>query len=131
MTLRQLSRVALVAILCLALSTTATADSLQKAADTGLALVIVGVVAIAVVVVVVVRKSTAKRSITGCVAPAETGMILTDEKDKRVYILSGDTTGVKPGERMTLQGKKFSANANHTLTWETKKIHKDFGVCQP
>jgi hypothetical protein len=58
-------------------------------------------------------------------------MTMADEKDKRVYILSGDTTGVRPGQRMTLQGKKLNANADHTLTWGTKKMIKDLGVCQP
>ena len=58
-------------------------------------------------------------------------MSVTDEKDKRLYALSGDTAGVKPGERMTLRGKKFKSNEGKPPFWETKKIVKDFGVCQP
>jgi hypothetical protein len=33
--------------------------------------------------------------------------------------------GIKPGDRMTLQGKKIKPkDANKTLVWETKKINK-------
>jgi hypothetical protein len=63
-------------------------------------------VAVAVVIIVTVYYSAKKRSITGCVASAGDGMSVTDEKDKRVYVLSGNTAGVKPGDRMKLQGKK-------------------------
>lgn len=124
-------RIALIGILCLALSTAAAADQLQKTADTVLALAIVGVAAVVVVVVVVVHSASQKRTITGCVNTAQNGMIVTDEKDKRVYTLSGDTASVKPGERMTLHLKKFKSKGGNTVTWETQKITKDLGVCQP
>ena len=59
--------------------------------------VIVGVVAaIVIVAYVVIHESSKKRSITGCVTPAENGMSVTDEKDKRSYALSGDTADIKP-----------------------------------
>ena len=94
--------------------------------------VIVGVAAaVAVVTVVVIHESSKKRTITGCVDSAQHGMTLTDEKDKRSYSLSGDTTGIQPGERLTLQGKKIRPNGGKPVFWETKKITKDFGVCQP
>jgi hypothetical protein len=88
--------------------------------------------AVVIVAVVIIHKSTAKRTITGCVNSGENGMRVTDEKDKQSYALSGNTTGIKPGDRMTLQGKKIKMkDAAKTLVWETKKISKDFGVCQP
>ena len=94
--------------------------------------VIVGVAAaVAVVTVVVIHESSKKRTITGCVDSAQRGMTLTDERDKRSYSLSGDTTGIRPGDRVTLQGKKIRPNGSNPLTWETKKVTKDFGVCQP
>ncbi len=58
-------------------------------------------------------------------------MSVTDDKDKRLYALSGNTAGIKPGDRMTLQGKKIKPKDGKVLVWETKKISKDFGVCQP
>jgi hypothetical protein len=85
-----------------------------------------GVVAIALVVVYYSKK----RAITGCVAAGANGMTLTDEKDKRIYALSGDTTDIKPGERMKLRGRKVkSKGPDKTLGWEAKKVSKDFGVC--
>lgn len=59
-------------------------------------------------------------------------MTVTDDKDKQIYALSGNTTGIKPGDRMRLQGKKVKSNgADKTLVWEAKAVTKDFGACQP
>ena len=88
--------------------------------------------AVVVVAVVVIHKSTAKQTITGCVSSGENGIIVTDEKNRHAYVLSGNTAGIKPGDRMTLQGRKIKMkNAAKTLVWETKKVTNDFGVCQP
>ena len=92
--------------------------------------VIVGVVAGVAVVAIVAIHYSKKRTITGCVKPAQNGMTVNDENEQRVYTLSGDTAGVKPGERMTLQGKKIKPNAGNPLGWEITKIRADFGVCQ-
>ncbi|MGD1213370.1 MAG: hypothetical protein ABR861_00095 [Terriglobales bacterium] len=92
--------------------------------------VVVVVVVVAVVAIVVIHKTSGKRTITGCVKPAQNGMTVNDENEQRVYTLSGDTAGVKPGERMTLQGKKIKPNAGNPLGWEITKIRADFGVCQ-
>jgi hypothetical protein len=99
--------------------------------DIVLVLAVVGAAAVVTVAVLVLHESAKKRTITGCVTSGDNGMSVTDEKDKRLYALSGDTAGVKPGERMTLQGKKFKPNDGKPPFWETKKIVKDFGVCQP
>jgi hypothetical protein len=70
---------------------------------------IVGVVAVVVIAaVVVIHKSSEKRSITGCVNSGENGMSMTDEKDKRLYALSGTTTDVKPGDRRPCRAKRSS-----------------------
>jgi len=59
-------------------------------------------------------------------------MSVTDEKDKRIYALSGNTADIKPGDRVTLQGKKAKPNgANAPLAWDVNKETKDFGACQP
>lgn len=95
--------------------------------------VIVGVVAaVAIVAYVAIHESSKKRSITGCVIRADNGMSMTDEKDNRSYALSGNTGEIKPGDRMTLQGKKIKPkDTGKPVLWETKTISKDFGVCQP
>jgi len=94
---------------------------------------IVGVAAaIVIVAVVVIHKSSEKRTITGCVNRGGNGMTVTDEKDKRTYALSGNTTGIKPGDRVRLQGKKVkSKGGNKTPVWQAKAVAEDFGVCQP
>lgn len=96
-----------------------------------MALAVVGLAAVVVVTVLVIHHATKSRAITGCVSSTNNSMTLTDEKDKRVYLLAGDADGVKPGERLTLHGKKVNGGANHALTWETKKVVKDLGACQP
>ena len=59
-------------------------------------------------------------------------MNVTDEKDKRIYALSGNTADIKPGDRVTLQGKKAKpTGASAPLAWEVSKETKDFGACQP
>jgi hypothetical protein len=127
---RSFWRLAVIFVLCLVLAKETKADSLKTDGE----LIIVAVVAVAaavVVVTVLVVKQAKGRTITGCVNSGASGMTVTDEKDKRVYVLSGDTAGVKPGERMSFAGRKIKANSGATLVWETKKVSKDLGSCQP
>jgi hypothetical protein len=59
-------------------------------------------------------------------------MTVTDEKDKQVYALSGNTVGVTPGDRMRLEGKKInSKDPPNTVVWEASKVKENFGVCRP
>ena len=96
--------------------------------------VAVGIVVAAVVVgvlvtVLILHYKSRQRAITGCVNPGASGMSVTDEKDKQSYALSGDTAGVKAGDRMMLKGKvKHNGKA---LVFESQRIIRDFGVCQP
>jgi hypothetical protein len=92
---------------------------------------IVGAIATVAVVTVMIIHYSKKSAITGYVNSGGNGMTLTDEKDKHIYALSGDTTGIKPGDRIALQGKKVKPKGpDKTLVWEAKKVTKDFGVCQ-
>jgi hypothetical protein len=93
---------------------------------------IVGAAAVVVVVVIVVVHYSKKRTITGCVSAGANGMTVTEEKSGQIYVLSGNVAGIKPGDRMKLQGKKIKPEApDKTLAWEARKVTKDFGVCQP
>jgi len=124
--------VVLIIALSFVLCTPAEAQNSGKIVSNGTIVgVIVGGVATVAVVAIVAIHYSKKRTITGCVKPAQNGMIVNDEKDKRVYALSGDTAGVKAGERMTLQGKKIKPNTGNPLTWEIRKVRTDYGVCQP
>lgn len=115
---------------CVVLATPADAKGIVSNGE--IAGIIVGVAAIAVVTIVVVHEVTKKRSITGCVLQEENKMRLTDERNKRTYDLSGDTAGIKPGDRMTLRGKNGTAKgADKMLVWQVTKQTRDFGPCQP
>ena len=93
---------------------------------------IVGTAAAVVVVTVLVIHYSKKRAITGCVVPGQTGMTLIDEKDKQTYMLSGDTTDIKPGDRMKLKGKKVKPKGpDKTLVWEARQVSKNYGACPP
>jgi hypothetical protein len=122
----------LIVALCVALSPSAEAQDKIVSNGTIVGVIVGMVAAVAIVAYVVIHESTKKRSITGCVVPAENGMSVTDEKDKRSYALSGNTGDIKPGNRMTLSGKKIKPkDAGKPVVWETKTISKDFGVCRP
>jgi len=129
---RHLFRIVLMGILSLALSSNASADdTLQSNADHALAGAIAVVAVVVVITVVLIHLASSNRTVTGCVSSAPNGMLVTSEKDKRIYALSGDMAGIKPAERMTLHLKKIKTKDSNTLTWETKKVTKDFGACQP
>jgi hypothetical protein len=94
--------------------------------------VVVGAAAVVAVVAVVVIHYSKKRAITGCVISGESGMTLTDEKDKQIYMLSGNTTDIKPGDRMKLQGKRVKPkSADKTVVWEARQVSKNYGACSP
>jgi F420-0:gamma-glutamyl ligase len=98
--------------------------------------IVIGIVAVAaalvVITVVVVHESRKKRTVTGCVTSGENGISVTDEKDKRIYALSGSMAAIKPGDRVTLQGKTVKPKgASAPLAWEVSQETKDFGACQP
>ena len=130
-TSKHLRHIAFIGALTLALSTNAEADKLKQQVDTDLTLAIVGVAAVVTVVVVAVHQATVNRTITGCVNAAPNGITVSDGKNKRIYVLTGDTAGVKPGDRMTLRLKRIKSKGNNDLTWETKRVLKDLGACQP
>jgi hypothetical protein len=131
LTSRHVFRIALIGILSLALCRKAGADTLQSDTNHIVAGAIAVVAVVVVVTVVLIHQASSNRTITGCVNPSPDGLSVTNEKDKRVYTISGDTTGVKPGDRMTLHLKKIKTKGSNTLTWQPKKITKDFGACQP
>jgi hypothetical protein len=122
MGLRVLSGVLIVALsfgLCLPVEAQNSGKIVSNGAIAG---VIGGVVAGVVVVAIVAIHYSKKRSITGCVNSGASAMTVTDEKDKQIYALSGDTTNIKPGDRMKLPGKKVkSKSPDKTLVWEAKR----------
>ena len=66
--------------------------------------------------------------VTGCVQPADDGMRLLDEKNKKTYSLVPGDVYLKPGERVLLKGKT-AKNDGGTQTFTVKKLIKDLGSC--
>ena len=130
MTSSVLWRAVLIVAVSVALTVPARAESIETAGNQILAGIIVVSVAVGVVVTVLVLHYKHKKvAITGCVISVQTGFSLTDEKDKRMYILSGDAVGIKPGDRITLEGNR--KHRDNTLVFAAHRVVKDFGACQP
>ena len=97
-----------------------------------IAAIVATAAAVVVVTVVVIHESTKNRTIIGCVNSGSNGMTLTNERDNKIYMLSGDTTGIEAGKRMRLQGKKVKAKStDQAFVWKEKRVIKDLGLCQP
>jgi len=89
------------------------------------------VAGVAVLSTILIIHYSKKRSITGCVKTGKDGMTVTDEGNNRIYVLSGNTVGLTPGDRMKLHGRKAKSNgSDKTLVWDTEKVTKDYGVCK-
>jgi hypothetical protein len=84
--------------------------------------------AIAVVTVAAIHHRRRKIAITGCMVSVDKAITVIDEEDKKRYLLSGDVTGIQPGDRMSLEGKK-AKSSDKALVWEVKAVIKDFGKC--
>jgi hypothetical protein len=129
--LANFSRVLLPVVLTVALAQHARAESLQAAGDQ----IIIGIVVVSAgvavgVTLLILHQKHKINTITGCVNADATGMAVTDEKDKRIYSVAGDPTGVKPGDRMTLEGKRGKQGGKMPV-FEARSVISDFGACQP
>jgi hypothetical protein len=124
----------LVVVLGLVLAKPAEAQFVGQVGPSGgpiVAGIVVTAAALIVVTVLVIHYSK-KRAITGCVVSGQSRMTLIDEKDKQIYVLSGDTTDIKPGDRLKLKGKKVKPKApDKTLVWEASQVSKNYGACPP
>ena len=71
-------------------------------------------------------------TIKGCVTSGPSGLALQDQSpDSTVYKLTGDTAGIKAGDRVKLKGKrqkKTSATAQQEFFVE--ELKKDYGACR-
>jgi hypothetical protein len=123
-------RVVVIAVLSVVLTAPARAESIDTAGAQIVAGIVVVSAAVAVgVTLLIVHAKHKTGAITGCVMPEAGGMSVTDEKDRRVYALSGDPAGIKSGDRMTLEGKRRADGK--TAIFEARRVTKDFGACKP
>lgn len=91
---------------------------------------IVGAIAVvAVITVVVVYAVKHKPSITGCAVASPAGMTLQDQGNSQKFLLTGNTAGIKPGDRVKLQGKKLKGGDASTRTFTVLNLKHDYGAC--
>jgi hypothetical protein len=130
MTLKFLWRTLLIAALSVALAKPLHAGQLQTDEnDLVIGIVVVSAAIAALVVILVLRHHKPKdKTITGCVDSGAGGMTVTSEKDKRRYSLSGNTSGIKQGDRVALVGK--ASGPGNAPVFEVQKVARDFGACQ-
>jgi hypothetical protein len=67
-------------------------------------------------------------TVSGCVQPAEDGLRLEDEKNKKSYVLATNVLILRAGQRVELKGHKSKADSG-AQTFEAKKLVKDLGSC--
>jgi hypothetical protein len=127
--LQNLWRAFLIAVLSATLAVPAHAETLNAARDQIVTGIVVVSAAVAVLIIVLVLHHKRKSVITGCVSSGANGMSMTDERDKRIYVLTGESEGVKPGDRMTLDGKL--KKVDKAMVFEARTVTKDFGACRP
>jgi hypothetical protein len=95
-----------------------------------IAIIVVAAAAITGVGFLIYHETHKHPSITGCVASGADGLTLKNEKDKKVYALSGDTAALRNGEQVTLKGKKIKSSIGKP-SFQVEKLTKDYGTCNP
>jgi len=85
-------------------------------------------VGVAAVTTLVLYLTLHKTYITGCTQSVEGGSSLTDH-DGLSYFLVDESSWLKAGKRVKLQGKKRK-DKQGKLSFRVSKIKKDYGPCQ-
>jgi hypothetical protein len=65
----------------------------------------------------------------GCVSSAPNSLVLLSEGDRQNYDLLGDTTTVKPGDRVKVSGKKKKDTSGKRY-FLVKNVAKYYGACK-
>jgi hypothetical protein len=132
---RLLLRSLTVAALCVGLAVPAspqTGSSPKIGPSNGqVVAIIVGAAAVIGVGGYLIYRSTHKHaSIQGCVASDQNGLSLMNEKDKKTYALTGDSSALRAGKRVALTGRK-TKDAAGKLTFSVLRVSREYGECQP
>lgn len=69
-------------------------------------------------------------TVTGCIGSNADGFALTNDRDKKTYVLSGNVAALKAGEKVSLKGKKIKDSTGR-FSFQIEKLTKDLGPCQP
>ena len=65
-------------------------------------------------------------SLKGCTVSSSSGLELIPAGDNTHWRLSGDTQGIKPGDRIHVTGNKVKGGSK---TFAVTKLSKDYGAC--
>lgn len=68
-------------------------------------------------------------SLTGCAASRPGELQLMNEGDQKSYELTGDTTGIKAGDRVRVSGSKAQGNPS-ARQFVVTKLSKNYGACR-
>ena len=101
----------------------------SKAQVTGAVVAIAAVVAVGTIVIVEVNKS--HHTLKGCVTVGPDGVLVHNERDRKVYALTGITANVKAGDIVKVHGKKNKKQPNSLgdEDFVVAKISRDYGPC--
>lgn len=93
--------------------------------------VIVAIVAVtAAITVGVVYAVKHKPSVTGCAVAGPSGLTLQNEADNRSLVLTGNTAGIKTGDRVKVDGKREKqAKGATTRGFLVADLKRDYGAC--
>ena len=70
-------------------------------------------------------------TITGCLTSNADGLSLANERDKKVYTLTGNLAALGAGEKVAIKGKKVRAkDASGKLSFAVEKLNRDLGACR-
>jgi hypothetical protein len=69
------------------------------------------------------------RSLTGCSVSSADGPQLRTQNDNQTYGLVGEVSGIKPGERIRVSGRKQKKSAGAPQHFLVEKLTKDYGPC--
>lgn len=124
-----------ISLLCLSLLTSHTpAQAKGMSIETAAGLIIGGVAitGVAIGIGIYYGVSHAGHSLKGCAVSGPNGLELQNEGNQKTFLLVGVTTDVKPGNRVSLKGKKAKAakGATGAPSFLVEKLVKDYGACK-
>ena len=125
-----------VIVLCVALAVPALPQSLCCSGNIGPSKgEVIGIIAGAAAAIgvggyLIYRASHKYALIQGCVTSGQNGLSLQNEKDKKTYALSGDSSALRAGQRLVVRGKK-QKDSSGKVAFQVQKVQKDLGECLP
>lgn len=67
-------------------------------------------------------------TLTGCAGTSGSGLQLQSQSDRKTYVLVGEIAGIKPGERVSVSGKK-EKGSGIPQQFLVEKLTRDYGAC--